>query len=138
MYAVIEKFISKQPVERQNILRGIHNIIVDEDITVSPEIEKMMGKEMIVYKAKGIMKYALSSVKNYMSLHAMPIYGSQELFKKYRLLLPDAGFQKGCINFRNDNEMPLPGVRELIRDCSGIDLAKMREEYLKKKTRKTK
>jgi hypothetical protein len=32
----------------------------------------MMGKEMIVYSARGIFKYGLSSMKNYMSLHVMP------------------------------------------------------------------
>ena len=84
------------------------------------------------------MKYALAGVKNYMSLHVMPIYGSKSLFSKYKSLLPKANFQKGCINFRSEEEMPLEIVRQLISDCSQIDLMKMREDYLQQKKRSKK
>jgi len=57
---------------------------------------------MIVYNAPGIFKYGLSSVKNYMSLHVLPIYGSASLHSKYKALLLNANFQKGCINFKNE------------------------------------
>ena len=42
---------------------------------------------MIVYNAPGIFKYGLPSVKNYMSLHDLPIYGSASLHSKYKALL---------------------------------------------------
>ena len=127
----ISKFISKQPAERQRVLREIHEIIVQADKTVKPEIELMMGKEMIVYKASGIFKYGLSSVKNYMSLHAMPIYGSPVLYSRYKNILKKAKFQKGCINFINEEDMPLAIVNQLITDCSKIDLLKIKEDYIK-------
>ena len=127
----ISKFISKQPPERQKILREIHEIIVQADKTVKPEIELMMGKEMIVYKASGIFKYGLSSVKNYMSLHAMPIYGSPVLYSRYKNILKKAKFQKGCINFINEEDMPLDIVNQLITDSSKIDLLKIKEDYIK-------
>ena len=127
----ISKFISKQPAERQRVLREIHEIIVQADKTVKPEIELMMGKEMIVYKASGIFKYGLSSVKNYMSLHAMPIYGSPVLYSRYKNILKKAKFQKGCINFINEEDMPLDIVNQLITDCSKIDLLKIKEDYIK-------
>jgi hypothetical protein len=93
----------------------------------------MMGKEMIVYKTSGIFKYGLSSVKKYMSLHVMPIYGSSVLYAKYKNLLQSANFQKGCINFKNAEEMPLEIVKQLIKDCSTIDLFKIKEAYIKSK-----
>ena len=129
----IEVYIKSQPVDRQKILSDIHNAIIENDKTVIAKVELMMGKEMIIYKGKGVMKYGLASVKKYMSLHLMPIYGSISLHSKYKILLPLANFQKGCINFNNENEMPLEIVRELIIDCSSFDLVKMREEYLKSK-----
>lgn len=129
----ISNFISKQPTERQILLNRIHEIIIQKDETIHATIESMMGKEMIVYKSSGIFKYGLSSVKNYMSLHIMPIYGSSVLYSNYKKLLPLANFQKGCINFKNVEEMPLDIVEQLIMDCSTIDLAKMKEEYLKSK-----
>ena len=129
----VKGYILKQPLDRQNVLSEIHAIILEADKTVKAEVEPMMGKEMIVYKGKGSMKYALSSVKNYMSLHVLPIYGSKTLHSKYEALLPKASFQKGCINFIDEDEMPPDIVKQLMTDCSSIDLLKIKEEYLKSK-----
>lgn len=132
----IKKYIADQPLERQNLLTNIHEIIMANDKTVVAEVGLMMGKVMLIYKGKGVMKYALSSVKNYMSLHAMPIYGSMVLHTKYKPLLPTASFQKGCINFINDEDVPLEIIKDLIIDCAPFDFEKMREEYLKSKKEK--
>ena len=129
----ISEFIAKQIPERQKVLNDIHSAILEFDKTVDANIVLMMGLEMIVYKGKGMMKYGLASNKNYMSLHLMPIYGSPELHKRYKALLPNANFQKGCINFKSEDQMPMIIVQELIIDCSKIDLLKMKEEYLKGK-----
>jgi hypothetical protein len=58
----------------------------------------------------------------------MPIYGSARLHSKYQQLLPKASFQKGCINFKDAGAMPLDIVRQLIDDCSKIDLAAIMAE----------
>ena len=129
----ISEFISEQLLERQRLLSQIHKIIIREDKSVKAAVEPMMGKEMIVYKALGIFKYGLSSVKNYMSLHVMPIYASPVLYSRYKDLLKTANFQKGCINFKNENEMPLDILKKLIEDCSKIDLKKIKEDYIKSK-----
>ena len=129
----IESFLSELPLTEQNIFKNIHQIIISADKSVTAVIEPMMGKEMIVYKAKGMMKYALASTKNHMSLHVLPIYGSQPLHSKYQSLLNKASFQKGCINFKSQDEMPLEIVKQLFMDCSTIDLQKIREEYLNQK-----
>ena len=127
----ISKFISNQPPERQKILKEIHEIIIQGDKSVTAEVGLMMGKEMIVYKASGIFKYGLSSVKNYISLHVMPIYGSPVLYSRYKNILKKAKFQKGCINFINEGDMPLDIVNQLMKDCSKIDLLKIKEAYIK-------
>jgi hypothetical protein len=133
MEAKIKQYIQACPEERQGILTNIHTIIIEEDKTVVPVLEPMMGKEMIIYKGKGSMKYGLANVKNYMSLHLLPMYGSNELYTKYKGLLSKAKFQKGCINFTTADEMPLEVVRQFIAECSKIDLLKIREEYLAQK-----
>jgi hypothetical protein len=134
----IKDYILKQPLVRQNILTRIHLAIVEKDKSVTSQVETMMGKEMIVYKGNGLMKYGLSSVKNYMSLHVMPIYGSTKLHSKYKALLNKANFQKGCINFDNEDQMPMDIVRQLIVDCSPLDLAKIKEDYLKQNNKRIK
>ena len=133
----ISEFISAQPKERQELLSQLHEIIIQKDKTVTAVIAPMMGKEMIIYNAPGTFKYGLSSVKNYMSLHVLPMYGSTVLYEKYKALLKEANFQKGCINFKNKDEMPLKIVKDLIADCSKIDLRALRENYLKSKSKKT-
>jgi hypothetical protein len=132
----IEAFISNQLPERQDMLAKIHAIIIKEDKTISATIAPMMGKEMIIYNAPGTFKYGLSSMKQYMSLHVLPMYGSEKIYTKYKVLLPEAAFQKGCINFKNEQEMPLKIVQQLMVDCAKIDLRAIREAYLKAKKNK--
>ncbi len=129
----ISEFISKQLPERQKILNDIHEIIIQTDRGIEAKVEPMMGKEMIVYIAPGTFKYGLSSVKNYMSLHLMPIYVSATLYSKYKDLLKAANFQKGCINFNSEEEIPLNILKQLIQDCAKIDLLKIKEDYIKSK-----
>ena len=138
MPTAITQYISAQPTDRHSILTAIHTIIIEQDKTVVPIVELMMGKEMIVYKAKGSMKYALAGVSKHMSLHLLPIYGSPTLWAKYKALLPNVVFQKGCINFKTEDEIPLKIITQLIADCSTIDLLKIREDYLQEKKLKAK
>lgn len=128
MNPTILNFIQKQAATRQELLKSIHSLLLESDKTVEPFVEKMMGKEMLIYKAKGHMKYGLSSVKNYMSLHVMPIYGIAPLHAKYKSLLHKATFQKGCINFNSADEMPAEVLKQLFMDCSSIDLQKLWEQ----------
>ena len=128
---LIESYIEKQEFGRREILSAIHHIITEGDKKAIASVGTMMGKEMIIYKVGGVFKYGLSSVVNYMSLHAMPIYGSSLLHSKYVKLLDKAKFQKGCINFKSWDQMPLEIVRQLIEDCAKIDLAAIIENFKK-------
>ena len=127
--SAIATYIKAQPPERQALLSQLHEIIISGDKTVTAKVDLMMGKEMIVYYAPGSFKYGLSSVKNYMSLHAMPIYCTPALHSKYKELLNKANFQKGCINFINEEEMPPKIVKQLISDCAKIDLRAVKMAY---------
>ena len=132
----ISEFLATQPEDRKELLSQLHELIIQEDKTVTPEVGPMMGKEMIIYNAPGSFKYGLASVKKYMSLHVLPMYLSTVLHEKYTSLLVHAAFQKGCINFNNKDEMPLNIVKDLIADCSVIDLRTIRENQLKAKSKK--
>jgi|SRR3569833_1503880 len=129
----IDEYISSQPAERQSQMTALHEAIIANDKTVTPAIEAMMGKEMILYKEKQYMKYGLAGVKNYMSLHCLPMYMHPVLHPKYAELLPHARFQKGCINFTNTDEMPAAIAGALINDCAPISIAALIENRNKKK-----
>jgi Domain of unknown function (DU1801) len=132
----IAEFIALQPAERQKLLMELHEIIVLKDKTVTAEIGPMMGKDMIIYNAPGSFKYGLASVKKHMSLHVLPMYMNPAIYDKYKALMPDTGFQKGCINFNSKEEVPLKIVKELIAECAKIDLKALREKQLQLKGKK--
>jgi hypothetical protein len=116
------EYLSMQEPQRSKLLEAIHEIIIESDKTVVVKVNLMSKIHMIQYFAAGIFKYGLANTRNYMSLHLMPIYGVEKLHTKYRELLPRAKFQKGCINFKSADEMPLDIVRQLLEDCAKIDL----------------
>ena len=129
----IQDYITSQPNDRQKILSDLHLLIMKNDKTVTPVVEPMMGKEMIIYKGKQMMKYALAGVKNHMSLHVLPMYMTPTIYNTYKEKLTKASFQKGCINFTSAEQMPTAIVARLITDCSVIDLEKIREQSLKER-----
>jgi uncharacterized protein YdhG (YjbR/CyaY superfamily) len=126
----IEQYISRQEPERQGLLSEIHSEIVKADKTVSAQVDKMMGKDMIIYNAPGTFKYGLSSVKKHISLHLLPIYGVPALHSKYSALMPRASFQKGCINFTSAEEVPMDILKSLLADCAKIENKRMRPALL--------
>jgi len=127
------EYISSQPPAWQEQMIALHEAILANDKTVTPVIEMMMGKEMILYKERGYMKYGLSGAKKHMSLHCLPIYMHPTLHPKYEALLPKAKLQKGCINFTDGNELPIEIATALIAECAKISIADMLENRKKKK-----
>ncbi|MFA6246335.1 MAG: DUF1801 domain-containing protein [Mucilaginibacter sp.] len=128
----IIEFIKSWPAERQATLTELHETILANDPTIVAVTKPMMGKEMILYEERCYMKYGLASTKNHMSLHCLPMYMNPALHAKYVGLLPDAKFQKGCINFTDGAAMPLTTVAALVADCSAINIADMLEKRKKK------
>jgi hypothetical protein len=114
----IAGYFNEQGTERKKILESIHKIILDTNKKVEPRLGNMMGKEMVFYEIDGAFIYALSSVKTHMSLHNMIIYGHKPVHEKYAKLLNKATFQKGCINFKTTEQMPLEIVKDLMADCA--------------------
>jgi hypothetical protein len=123
-----EQYISGQRPDRIGLLSEIHSIILQEDKMVDAAVGLMMGKEMILYKENNrYFKYGLSSVKQYISLHLMPIYGGSPLHARYRKLLPQAQFQKGCINFVSAADVPPDILHQLFADCARVNITAMLE-----------
>ncbi len=128
------EFINTIEEPRRSIIIALRKSIIDNDKSVTEIVGKMMGKEMLIYNEQGVFKYALSSVKTHISLHNMLIYGSPKLHAKFVEALPNAKFQKGCINFTKAEQMPPDVIARLIAECAGVDYANFfRDAYNKKK-----
>lgn len=129
----IPEFIATLQADRQELISSLHQTIIANDPKVEYSIKPMMGKDMIMYEEGNYMKYALASVKSHMSLHCLPMYMNAPLHAKYEPLLPDAKFQKGCINFNDAEAIPAAIVSSLITDCSPINLPAILAARKKKK-----
>jgi hypothetical protein len=68
-----------------------------------------------------------------MSLHCLPMYMNPALHAKYITQLPDAKFQKGCINFEQGDALTLSVLTALIKECSSVNIAEVLENRKKKK-----
>jgi hypothetical protein len=128
----IDEFISGTPQDRQQLLRALHGAIIANDPSVIAEIKPMMGKEMILYEQRRYMKYGLASTKQHLSLHCLPMYMDPALHGQFTKLLPDAQFQKGCINFKDAAAMPVAVLAEIIAACSAVNIADVLEKRKKK------
>lgn len=126
------EFIAGVEASRRELLTSLHQVITAADEKVEVSVASMMGHQMIQYKTKGFFKYALASLKDHMSLHLMPIYMSPALYLKYQRLLPNAKFQKSCINFKSAEELPLDIAKKLLEDCAKVDMAAIMEQFQKK------
>jgi len=129
----IEQYIAEQLPERKALLSSINKLILKTNKKVTPEIAKMMGTTMIQYKIKGLFVYALGSQKNHISLHLLPMYMHKPIHEKYSNILKKAKVQKGCINFKNENEMPLDIVEQVLTDCAKVDIEAIMMNYKKSK-----
>ena len=128
----INEYISSAPAERQEALTALHEIIVANDPNINAVVKPMMGKDMILYEERCVMKYGLANVKAHISLHCLPMYMNPALHTKYESLLPAAKFQKGCINFTDATALPAVVSAALITECSVINIADMLEKRKKK------
>ena len=128
----ITEFISGAPTERQAVMTKLHETIMANDPAVIPIVKPMMGKEMVLYEQRGYMKYGLASTRQHLSLHCLPMYMNAALHQQFEKLLPDAKFQKGCINFKDEADVPIAIMAKLITECSAIDIAEMLEKRKKK------
>ncbi len=121
----VKEYLNSLEPDRKAIMSKLRDFIMKHDKNIKETVEGMMGKKMLVYKVPdGIFKYGLSSVKTHMSFHSMVMYGSSERFggtglrEKYERLLPKAKFQKGCINFKNAEQMPLDIAEQFIKESA--------------------
>jgi len=108
--------------DQKKRLKEFHDTIMEEDGNVQPEIGVLMGKEALIYKQNGEFKYALAGLKNYFTLHVMPMYANPEIRDTYRTALRNVKFQKGCVNFKDFKDFPREILRELIKDSRDLEL----------------
>lgn len=133
METEIRDFILAQPENRQALLTSLHCLILEHDKSVTPVVASMMGMEMILYKGQTLMKYGLASMKQHMTFHVLPMYMNPAIYDTFQKALPNATFQKGCINFSSATQLPLHIFAQLVDACAPVKIETLREKYLEQR-----
>lgn len=102
----VKKYIAEIPVERKNRFDSLHSLI----LRLYPDASVDMEYRMPTYRI-GEGWVALANQKNYISLYTCG-YHHIETFKTQH---PQIKTGKGCINFRDKDEVPLKDLEAVIR-----------------------
>lgn len=117
---IVKKFAEQLAPQYVNAATTLANLIKKHDPHVEQSIGKMMRNDAVLYCQQDIMKYAITCHANHVSLHLMPIYCYADLYTKYKKLMTAGKFQKGCINFKDYDNLPVDDIALLIAECAAM------------------
>ncbi len=146
---IVEQYLSELPEDRKLSMSNLRNIIKNN---IPDGFEEVMSYGMIGYvvphsiypngyhcNPKLPLPFInIGSQKNFIVLHHLGIYGSNEIldwfvaeYPKYAKHKLDMG--KGCVRFKKINEIPFLLIEELIKKISLKKYITQYEENIKRK-----
>jgi uncharacterized protein YdhG (YjbR/CyaY superfamily) len=106
--ATVPEYLAEQPADRQKALDQLRKVITK----IAPDARESMQYGMAAYDLNGML-CALASQKNYMALYVC----EPEIVDAHRDALGKLDCGKGCIRFRNIEELPLDAITAILRDA---------------------
>jgi uncharacterized protein YdhG (YjbR/CyaY superfamily) len=103
--AAVEKYFEEVPDSRKPLVQKLHSLVIER----FPNAELTMKYKMPTY-SHGEGWVAIANQKNYVSLYtcsALHLAGFKQAFPGYKT-------GKGCINFRERQEIPEAAVTQVI------------------------
>ena len=104
----VAKYFKSIPDKRQGKIEQLHRLITD----LFPEVVVTMKYKMPTYETKQGWT-ALANQKRYYSLYTC---GAKHL-ETFKLKNPGIKTGKGCINFKDSDELPLEDLKAVIRSA---------------------
>jgi len=102
----LEKYIENIPVERGERFNALHSLVM----RLYPEADVGMDYKMPTYRV-GEGWVAIANQKNYISLYTCGYHHIESFRKKH----PGIKTGKGCINFRDRDDLPLMDIEQVIK-----------------------
>ncbi len=106
METSVEAYFSAVPAERKTRLAALHQLVVG----CFPDIVVDMKYKMPTYQF-GEGWVALANQKNYISLYTCGYHHIEDFKTSY----PQIKTGKGCINFRDKDDMPLAEIEQVVK-----------------------
>mgnify|MGYP000648256408 CR=1 FL=1 len=106
MYPDVEQYLRSLPNSRQLRIQDLHALILE----LYPDVQVDMSDKMPTYRV-GEGWVALANRKHYISVYTCGAHHI-EAFKQHH---PDLKTGKGCINFRDQDDIPWADLRQVIQ-----------------------
>lgn len=111
---------------RTEILRNDHKVI--------EKPSKIMNIEnALVYEEEAVFKYGLAKTKNHYTFHSMVMYSNPDIYRFIKENIKTAKIQKGCINFKSFDQLPIDIFRELMILSAKKDFSPVIKHYKERK-----
>lgn len=108
MHDEIRSYFDSVPAARRERLRQIHDLIV----TAFPQVMQTMSWRMPAYKLDTGW-VAIANQKHHISVYTC----SSELIASYLQKHRDIGAGKGCLRFRDNQEIDLAELKKVVRNA---------------------
>ena len=110
-----KQFLDNLPLDRKAEVETVWNVVRDN---VPDGFSEEIDNKFLSFKIDKDWYVALANLKNYISLHLLPIY----IYPELRIKLDSAGknlkIGKGCVNFKRAEDLPLDTIAEIISATS--------------------
>ena len=104
----VPEYLAELPADRQAALKKVRGIIKK----AIPAAKESMQYGMAAYELSGLI-CAFASQKNYMALYLC----EPEVVEAQRAALGKLNCGKGCIRFRNLEELPLDAISDILTEA---------------------
>ena len=118
MTSTLDQFIAALPAERQGPVRQLWALLC---AAVPAGYTPHIGPKMLELRVGKLAYIALANQKNYLSLHLVPMYVLPQLRDRLMAAAPKLKPGKGCINFNQIEELPLPTLLDIISSTPVAD-----------------
>jgi uncharacterized protein YdhG (YjbR/CyaY superfamily) len=104
--ADVASYIEELPEDRRPIIKKLRALCRKHLLGY----QESMDYGMPVYKRNGVMEVAFASQKQYIALYAL----KKEALDEFRPMLAGAKIGKGCIRFRNSEQIDFDVLKRLL------------------------
>ena len=105
----VPDYLAELPADRQAALKKVRSVIKK----AVPKAKESMQYGMPAYELNGLV-CGLASQKNYMALYVC----EPDIVDAHRDALGTLNCGKGCIRFRNLDELPLGAITEILQEAA--------------------
>ena len=105
----VPEYLAELPADRQTALNKVRSLIRK----AVPKAKESMQYGMPAYELNGLV-CGLASQKNYMALYVC----EPEIVDAHRDALGKLNCGKGCIRFRNLDELPLDAITKILKEAA--------------------